>query len=50
MYSIAGGIICIRHSTVSLLGVRIHAPLHLLTYLLTQNNHCFWRLVCDLVS
>ena len=29
-----------------LLGVRIHAPVHLLT----QNNQCLWRLACDLVS
>ena len=26
------------------------ARLHLLTYLLTQNNQCFWRLACNLVS
>jgi len=32
---------------LSLLGLRIHAPVHLLTYLLTQNN-CD-SLACDLV-
>jgi len=35
---------------LSPLGLQIHAPVHLLTYLLTQNNQCIWRLACDLVS
>jgi len=33
-----------------LLGLRIHAPVYLLTLLLTQNNQCPLRLTCDLVS
>jgi len=30
-----------------LLGLCIHAPVHLLTYLLTQNNQCFgdWSVI-----
>jgi len=39
--SVAGGIISIG-STYSFARA--------LTYLLTHNNRCFWRLACDLVS
>jgi len=39
--ALAGGIISIGH-----LGLRIHAPVHLLTYLiLKQKTYCDWPLI-----